>query len=117
MASNRNWYGSAFRRIHLHSHVLSWMCNVAKARTAEGDQQQARIFHEAGIQPVEFFAHGHHGFCVFPAAEHGLAHPGFAKDYTGEMTAVLREEGIRDLAGRHPHRGRSRATYPYDSRD
>ena len=81
-----NWYGTAVRKLHLDYHVPEWMCRVAETITVEGARQQARMFREAGVEAVEFFAYDHHGFCLF-SSQHGINHPGLAQDYTGNMRA------------------------------
>lgn len=92
-----NWYGTAVRKLHLDYHVPEWMCRVAETITVEGARQQARMFREAGVEAVEFFAYDHHGFCLF-SSQHGINHPGLAQDYTGNMAAALRGEGIRTIS-------------------
>lgn len=98
MSPNNNWYGSVFRKLHLDYHQPPWMPGVAAQVTPELARQQARMFRESGVEAVEIFAHDHHGYSFFPANPPGRSHPGLAQDYTGNMVAALKAEGLRTIA-------------------
>lgn len=90
------WLDTTYRKLHLDYHQPPWMEGVAGSFTIEEARKQALLFKEAGVEAVEFFAYDHYGQAFYPS-KIGVVHPNLQADYTGLMSAALKEQGIKTI--------------------
>lgn len=96
-AAADNWYGERFRKLHLDYHLNPWVRDAAASLTLEEARRQMRMFKDAGVESVEFFAYDHFGAAFYPS-DVVRPHPSLRNDYFGNMRQAARENGIRAVA-------------------
>ena len=86
------WFKNVKRMLHIDSHFAE-IADPFKDFDAE---KAAKMYADAGIQLVSFFAKCAGGYSYYPT-KIGLVHPTLKADYTGELAAALKKRGIRSL--------------------
>ena len=85
-----HWYRNIYTQHHYDAHLGEYN-RIYQDFNAEAS---AKLFEEAGVQMVCFFAKGLYGYSYYPT-KIGVVHPGLDRDFTGEMAKALKKRGIR----------------------
>jgi len=87
----RKWFQRGYRRMLVDMHIPDW---DPEFLSRYDPAEMVRLYEEAGLTSVMFYAQSHVGLCYWPTKT-GAMHAGLkGRDIVGETVELLREAGM-----------------------